>query len=208
MFSHNSSQAIFEMGNVEFIELQTSRIQCPPRLHDVFKGTILCARGKHITPDQEMIRRVEGTFEILKAPCFRTSAVTARGCKLGPNLWQEHHHKAKDALRGTKKVGRKFTPIWSRWPLTSHKDTHNSTHRHAHWHSHTQPETHTLYRYELPPEFPLTLPWSVIVHHLSGLDTCALSFSTLKITGGCRCVVIVMLVCGCFQEFTFFVLAR
>ena len=29
MFSEESSQAIFEMGNVELIELKTSRIQCP-----------------------------------------------------------------------------------------------------------------------------------------------------------------------------------
>ena len=43
------------------------------------------------------------------------------------------------------------------------------------------------YRCELPPEFPLTLPCSSIVPHLSGPDTCALSSSTLKIAGGCRC---------------------
>ena len=40
MYSHESGQAIFEMGNVELIELKTSRIQCPSCLHYVFKGRI------------------------------------------------------------------------------------------------------------------------------------------------------------------------
>ena len=43
------------------------------------------------------------------------------------------------------------------------------------------------YRYEPPPEFPLTLPFSGIVHHLSGPNICALTQTTLKITVGCRC---------------------
>ena len=64
-----------------------------------------------------MIRRIKAAFEILKAPSFRTSVVTAKGdYKRGPNLWQEHHHKAKDAQQFTKKKGgRKFTSIWDRW---------------------------------------------------------------------------------------------
>ena len=67
-FSKESSQAVFEMGNVELIELKTSRIQCPSCLHCVFRGTIICACGKHMRPDQEMIRRIKAAFEILKAP--------------------------------------------------------------------------------------------------------------------------------------------
>ena len=46
MFSQKSGQAIFEMGNVELIELKTSRIQCPPCPHNVFKGTIICVCGQ------------------------------------------------------------------------------------------------------------------------------------------------------------------
>ena len=95
IFSQESCQAIFEMGNVELIELKTSRIQCPSCLHYVFKGTILCACGKHVRPDQEMIRRIKAAFP---------SVVTARGYKHGPNFCQEHHHKAKDALRSTKRA--------------------------------------------------------------------------------------------------------
>ena len=36
VFSQESSQAIFEMGNVELIELKTSMIQCPSCLHRFF----------------------------------------------------------------------------------------------------------------------------------------------------------------------------
>ena len=50
-----SSEAVFEMGNVELVELKTSRI--------VSKGTILCACGKHIRPDQVMIRRIKAVIE-------------------------------------------------------------------------------------------------------------------------------------------------
>ena len=39
----------------------------------------------------------------------------------------------------------------------------------------------------VPQEFPLTLPFSGIVHHLSGPNRCALTQTTLKITVSCRC---------------------
>ena len=38
VFSQESSRAIFEMGNVEVIELKTSLIQCPSCLQYVFRG--------------------------------------------------------------------------------------------------------------------------------------------------------------------------
>ena len=53
----------------------------PSCLHYVFKGTILCRCGKHIRPDLDMMRRIKAAFEVLKAPCFRTSAINARGYK-------------------------------------------------------------------------------------------------------------------------------
>ena len=62
MFSQESSQALFEMGNVELIELNTSLIQCPSCLHHVFKGTLLCQCGKHIRPDLNMMRRIKAAF--------------------------------------------------------------------------------------------------------------------------------------------------
>ena len=73
-------------------------------------------RETHPTrPDLDMVRRIKAAFEVLKAPCFRTSAMNARGCKRGPTLWQEHHHKAKDALRNCSKTKRQHTSIWDRW---------------------------------------------------------------------------------------------
>ena len=62
-----------------------------------------------------MMQRIKAAFEVLKAPWFRTSAITATGCKHGPNLWQEHHHKAKDAQRGCSKGKRQCTSMWDRW---------------------------------------------------------------------------------------------
>ena len=94
VFSQESSQAVFEMGNVKLIELKTSLIQCP-FLHHVLKGTILCECGKHIRPDLDIMRRIKAAFEILKAPCFRTSAIPAMGCKYGPNLWPRTSPQSK-----------------------------------------------------------------------------------------------------------------
>ena len=79
VFNQESSQAIFEMGNVQLLGLKTSRIQCPSCLHYVFKGTLLCRCGGHIRPDQEMTRRIKAAFEKFKAPCFRASFVVSRG---------------------------------------------------------------------------------------------------------------------------------
>ena len=42
------------------------------------------------------------------------------------------------------------------------------------------------YRYEPPPEFLLTLPFSGIDHHLSGRNAYALNQTTLKTTVGRR----------------------
>ena len=58
----------------------------------------------------------QGCFWNSQSTLFPHVCGYCKGCyKRGPNLWQEHHHKAKDAPRGTKKGGRKFTSIWDRW---------------------------------------------------------------------------------------------
>ena len=103
-----------EMGNVELIELKKSSIQCPSCLHYVFEGTLLCKCGKLLQPHQDVMNWIEEAFAIPKAPHYRAS-LTARGSKCGPNPWQQHHHKARDALRSTTKGERKFTSIWDRW---------------------------------------------------------------------------------------------
>ena len=114
MFSQEYSQVIFGMGNVELFELKTSRIQFPSCLHYVFRGTIFCACGKHIRHDLDMMRRIRAAFGILKALHFRTSVLTSMGYKHGPNLWQAHPHRAKDALRGCSKSKSIFMSIWDR----------------------------------------------------------------------------------------------
>ena len=115
MFSRESSRAIFEKGNVELIELKKSSIQCPSCLHCVFGGTLLCNCGKLIKPDQDAMNRIQEAFEILKAPYYRTSPISTRGSKCSPNLWQQHHHKARDALWSATKGDRGCTSIWDRW---------------------------------------------------------------------------------------------
>ena len=60
-------------------------------------------------PDQDVMNRIKESFEILQAPYYRTSMIVTRGGKCGPILWQQHHHKARDALRSATKNERKFT---------------------------------------------------------------------------------------------------
>ena len=66
-------------------------------------------------PDQDVMNRIKEAFEILKTPYKRTSTIVARGSRCGPNPWQQHHHKARDALRSAAKGERTFTSIWDRW---------------------------------------------------------------------------------------------
>ena len=83
MFSQESSQAIFDMGDVELIELKTSTIHCPSCHHYVFEGTLLCNCGKLLELDPDAINRSKEAFEILKP--FRASPISTRGAKCGFN---------------------------------------------------------------------------------------------------------------------------
>ena len=114
VFSKESSQAIFKMRNVELIELKKSTVQCPSCRHYVFGGTFLCNCGKLWKRDPDAIDRMKEACEILKAP-FRASPISTRVAKCGPNLWQMHHLKDRDASRGATKGERGFTSIWNRW---------------------------------------------------------------------------------------------
>ena len=63
-----------------------------------------------------MIQRIRKAFDALKTPFFRASHPNSRGYKRGSQLWQQHHHKANDALRvATRKKDRTFVNIWDRW---------------------------------------------------------------------------------------------
>ena len=115
MFSKESSRAIFKMGNVELIALNKSPVQCSSYFLYVFAGTLLCKCGKLIKLDQDAINRIKEVFEIPKASFFRASPISTRGSKCGLNQWQQHRHKARDALRSAAKGDRAFTSIWERW---------------------------------------------------------------------------------------------
>ena len=53
MFSTEYSQAIFNVGNVELIQLKNSTIQCPSCLLYIFEGTFLCNCGKLLELDAD-----------------------------------------------------------------------------------------------------------------------------------------------------------
>ena len=114
VFSKESRQAIFRMGNVELVELKKSTIQCPSCLHYVFEGTFLCNCGMLLKVDPDAINQIKEAFEILKAP-FRSSPISTRGSKRGPNLCPMHHLKARDALRGAAKGERGLASILEGW---------------------------------------------------------------------------------------------
>ena len=102
MFSQESSQAIFEMGNEELIELKTSRIQCPSCLHYVFKGTIICSFGKYIRPDQELIRRIKAAFYSYQSTLhpyvyayFKKVTSTALTCCRNTTTKQKTHYRVR-----------------------------------------------------------------------------------------------------------------
>ena len=78
---------------------------------NVLKRTIIRSCGKHIRSNQGMIQRIRKAFDVLKTLFFRASRP-----KHGSQLWQQHHHKAHDALRAaTRKKDGTFTNMWDRW---------------------------------------------------------------------------------------------
>ena len=85
VFSQESSQAFFEMGNVELIDLTTSMTNAHYANTTFSKGQFFADAGKHIRPDLDMMRRNRAAFEVLTAPCFRMSAINAGRYKRGPN---------------------------------------------------------------------------------------------------------------------------
>ena len=95
----------------------SKRRQCSWCLHNVFEGTFLRSCGKSLKLDPDAINRMKEALEILKAP-FRASPISTRGAKCGPNLWQLHHTKARDAFRGATEGERGFTSIWKMMRLT------------------------------------------------------------------------------------------
>ena len=116
IFSEESSRAIYEMGNMELIELrQTSAtIQCPSCLKHVPEGLNICLCGVWLRPNQSTMDRITAAFAALKTSYFRTTVILSRGRKSGHNQWQMNHQKAMDARRGATKR-HEHTSLLDRW---------------------------------------------------------------------------------------------
>ena len=76
---------------------------------------ILCRCGKNIRPDLDMMRRIKAAFEILKAPCSRTSAITARVANMVLIHGRNTTTKQETHFDGCSKGKRQYTSIWDRW---------------------------------------------------------------------------------------------
>ena len=92
IFSEESSRAIYEMGNMELIELrQTSAtIQCPSCLKHVPEGLNMCQCGVWLRPNQSTMDRIRTAFAVLKNLECRASVIPR----------QQDHQKAMLAKRG------------------------------------------------------------------------------------------------------------
>ena len=97
IFSEESSQAIYEMCNMELIELkQTSAtIQCSSCVKHVLEDMNMCQCGVWLRPNQNTLDRIREAFTALKSPYFRTRDVIFSG----HNPCQKDHHKAMDAKK-------------------------------------------------------------------------------------------------------------
>ena len=106
IFSEESSRAIYEMGNLELIELRqaSSTIQCPSFLKHVPEGLNMCLCGFWLRPNQDVMNRIKARFEALTAPYYRAT-FQLRGRKNGHNQWRKDHARAVDAKRGAMKRG-------------------------------------------------------------------------------------------------------
>ena len=112
IFSEESSRVIYEVGNLELMELrQTSAtIQC---LKHVPEGLNLCPRGVWLRPIQDAMDRIKARSEALITLYYRAN-FHSRGKRHEHNQWQKDHAKAVGAIRGAKKRG-DHPSILSRW---------------------------------------------------------------------------------------------
>ena len=102
IFSEESSSAIYEMSNMELVELrQTSAIvQCLSCLKHVQReGLNLCQCGVWLRPYQSTMDRARTAVAAFKTRYYRASIIISRGKKSGHNPWQQDHQKAMDATQ-------------------------------------------------------------------------------------------------------------
>ena len=85
IFSEESSRAIYEIGNMELVELrQTSAaIQCPSCLKHVPEGLNMCPCGVWLRSNQSTMDRIRAASTALKTSYYRTSVILSRGRKSG-----------------------------------------------------------------------------------------------------------------------------
>ena len=108
IISEESSRVLYEMGNLELIELrQTSAtILFPSCLKHEPEGLNMCLCGVWLRPNQDTMNRIKAKFEALIPPYYRATLQSReKKKKHGHNQWQKDHAKAVDAKRGAKKRG-------------------------------------------------------------------------------------------------------
>ena len=106
IFSEESSRVIYEMGNLELIELrQTSATtQCLSLLKCVPEGLNMCLCGFWLRPNQDTMNRIKARFEALITTYYRATFLS-RERKHGHNQSQKDNAKAADEKRRAKKRG-------------------------------------------------------------------------------------------------------
>ena len=108
IFSEESSRAIYEMGNMELIELrQTSEtIQCLSCLKQVPEGLNMCLCGVWPRPNQSTIDRIRAALAALKTPFYSTTVILSRGKNSGHNQWQMDHQKSHGCMKRSNETTR------------------------------------------------------------------------------------------------------
>ena len=112
IFSEESRRAMYEMGNLELIELrQTSAtIQCSSCLKHVPERLNMCQCGVWLRPNQSTMDRIRAAFAALKTPYYRMDVTLSRGKKCGHNLWRMDHLKAMEQRKS-----REYISKMDRW---------------------------------------------------------------------------------------------
>ena len=89
IFCKESSKAIYEMGNVELIELRqtTSTVQCRPCWKHIPEGVLQCLCGNWLKPDEHRVNQIKLRFAELVRPYYRVLINKSRGRRHGlPSL--------------------------------------------------------------------------------------------------------------------------
>ena len=119
VYTKETAEKIHDQGNVELVELRrtTETIQCQACWKHIFEGMIKCCCGYMKQPTQQIINEIQDRFQKLCGPQWK-AVIQSRAMKCSPQPWQDMHKRAKDALRGAMKNGKKRDDGWTildRW---------------------------------------------------------------------------------------------